>query len=403
MRFNIFDDLYHRNDSNPSLLHRFLDVMLVICGDVNITDFKDSTRRLGLLDYLTLGIITLVNTFFSKAAAWAQTDHKDALHFTGRIIIGIAAALFMAFQFSIAAALTLCLLPLIVLYHFTIGSFVDKLIILLLNQEARVEVDEAIANALLSNNYSIVIFEKTISRPGIGDYLTGTLNDNPSIKTLQVDVGIGNRLGQATLKKLTENLKHIIELSAPHYWSDREDLHAFANSKIKHIQVQSHFNQTNEKDLLWFIEHNSGLETFSFSPVNQPDRNTFNLKNEYQKLMEAKGIQKGCVFDCTCGSFEEINKLSNTINAAIPMLESAFEFFRLMKSSGALNLDVTRYLLMMLFSTQEIIERNKKGYARLVRSNFFFSSPTNKLDTKELLELDEEQNAHAQEDSFAII
>ncbi|MBA2709520.1 MAG: hypothetical protein H0U57_02885 [Tatlockia sp.] len=108
--FNPFADLYrrHRGEFQPTLREKIIDASWVIFG---IVSKRHDKIRIGIFDYLTLGIPFLI--CFLMIALETKLQNRVT-----RILAIIIVLPFMAFRALITGILTLMAMPVIVFIHF---------------------------------------------------------------------------------------------------------------------------------------------------------------------------------------------------------------------------------------------------------------------------------------------
>ncbi|MBA2651368.1 MAG: hypothetical protein H0U73_03750 [Tatlockia sp.] len=364
--FNIFKPLSNFYYSNITLQKRVHATFWVIFG--SSPGNYNYGESLGLYDYLCLLIPLLISYFFLFILGPLEwLCGKRAAENIIRIIV-IPFFIFDLIVRSLTSIiLILCLFPLISLFHFTVGSFIDKFIISLINKEQRSKVDGLI-NFSFDSKMPLILKHIDFNTPGITDYFIEQLNLQPSITKLELIMWID----EVTMGRLIKELIFIEELKGPKYRVNASELTVFAQSNLKVIRVDSRFIESN--DLQEFLKKNKSINRLfgSVLPVLE-------LK-DLNQLMEKEGIQHPCrVFHKDSTSLFDMNSIARDIHHSFPIIKACFEFFKIMQpkknSDSFLPFELTQFIAleMLQLCPQGIFNRNKKGFIRVIQSNGFFS------------------------------
>ena len=363
MFFDPFEGIYDYDGKLATTFEQKMeDTFWVVCGDAG-----DYYTHFGIFDYITLGVFTLPTLFFfglTMLSFSVITVIENApligyallpLALPVFLVSLVALALLLVIRGAASGLITVFLLPVVALVHIISKE---------LNfQETKELITSVVNEAVADKKNSVTMdFDKFVDEE-LKNHLVDTLNNHPTIRGItftkyNLDIDF------------IKNLHYIKRLSVPRHDFDEGAYQLVLQSNVNHLEIGC----SEISDVIEFLTKNTKVDNIILHDA--PD-----LENVMTEVLEATMQSEGIAYPCAMRFINsKVNQtnIMQDISRAFCTLELCFTFFKVSNTADVsradyLIPDVRNYIigLLMQFCSNDIVEQNKKGFAKAIQSGFF--------------------------------
>lgn len=364
MVFNPFEGIYDYDGKlAPTFEKKMDDTFWVVCGDAG-----DFYTHFGIFDYITLGVFTLPTLFFFGLAmlSFSVISVIEIAPLIGYALLPltipvflvsiVALTLLLVIRASVSGLITGLVSPVVALVHIISKELNFQEI----KESITSEVNKAVAN---KQNSVTMDFDEFVDEE-LKNHLVDTLNNHPIIREI--------KLTKYNLDiDFIKNLHYIERLSVPKHHFDEGAYQLVLQSNVNHLEMCC----SETLDVIEFLTKNTKVDNIILYDAPYLEEGMTPVLKE---AMQSEGIAYPCAMQFINSKVNQTNPIMQDISRAFCTLEVCFTYFKISNTADAsrddyLICDVRNYIigLLMQLCPNDIVEQNKKGFAKAIQSGFF--------------------------------